>query len=158
MLAGDPPQYAIASVDKALQLVLLLRDRRDEWFRVSEIADELGVARSTAHRLLAMLVYRGFARQDSEKLYGAGAVLIDARLEHGALDLRSVARPHLEQLSSRYDETVHLVTLEGASAVFLDSVEGTPGTQGRIASRSTHAVPPEFRGTSDARRSHTTRG
>lgn len=139
MQTGDPPQYAIASVDKALQLVLLLRDQRDEWFRVSEIADELGVARSTAHRLLAMLVYRGFARQDSEKLYGAGAALIDARLELGTVDLRSVARPHLEALSSRHNETVHLVTLEGGSVVFLDSVEGSQAL--KVGSRAGAHMP-----------------
>ena len=56
------PQYPIESVDKALKLLLLLGDQPE--IRLSEATRYLGVASSTAHRLLAMLAYRGFVRQD----------------------------------------------------------------------------------------------
>ena len=56
------PQYPIESVDKALKLVLLLAEQPE--IRLSEATRYLGVASSTAHRLLAMLQYRGFVRQD----------------------------------------------------------------------------------------------
>ena len=56
------PQYPIESVDNALKLVLLLGERPE--IRMSEASRYLGVASSTAHRLLAMLQYRGFVRQD----------------------------------------------------------------------------------------------
>ena len=58
------PQYPIESVDKALRLIRLLGDQPE--IRLSEAARYLGVASSTAHRLLAMLHYRGLVRQDSE--------------------------------------------------------------------------------------------
>lgn len=52
------PTYAIESVDHALQLLLVLQHHGR--LRGAEAAAELGVARSTAHRLLGMLRYRGF--------------------------------------------------------------------------------------------------
>jgi len=51
------PTYSIEAVDNALQLLQLLRDGGT--LRLKDAAEELGVAPSTAHRLLAMLVYRG---------------------------------------------------------------------------------------------------
>ena len=36
--------------------------------RLKEAAEELAIAPSTAHRLFAMLVYRGFAVQDEKRL------------------------------------------------------------------------------------------
>ena len=55
----NEPAYRLASVDHALQLALALR--QDGPLRTVDAARRLGVAPSTAHRLLAMLVYRGFA-------------------------------------------------------------------------------------------------
>jgi IclR family transcriptional regulator, acetate operon repressor len=49
------------SVENALRTFQLLRDRRS--IRVAELAAELGVARSTAHRLLAQLSAYGAVEQ-----------------------------------------------------------------------------------------------
>src|SRR5580704_10569183 len=51
--------------------------------RVSTVAAELGIARSTAHRLLAMLVYRDFAVQAEDRSYRPGPAL-SAELLRGA--------------------------------------------------------------------------
>ena len=63
-LNGNKPPYSIDSVDNALRILQTLRDSGQ--VRVSDVAAELGIARSTAHRLLAMLVYRDFAVQADE--------------------------------------------------------------------------------------------
>ncbi|KAE8765059.1 helix-turn-helix domain-containing protein [Georgenia thermotolerans] len=93
--------------------------------RVSEAAELLGIARSTAHRLLATLKFRGFAAQDGpDRTYTPGPALADAGLRAIArLDLRQVAHPHLQALAQEVGETVHLVRLEGNGARFLDGVE-----------------------------------
>ena len=118
------PTYSIEAVDNALQLLQLLRDGGS--LRLKDAADELGVAPSTAHRLLAMLVYRGFAVQDETRRYvpgpamGAGPAGVPwTRL------LRNVARPHMELLSSRLNETVNLMIRVGTKVRFLETVEGT---------------------------------
>ena len=92
------PTYSIEAVDNALQLLQLLRDGGA--LRLKDAAGELGVAPSTAHRLLAMLVYRGFAVQDENRRYVPGPAMGvgPAGLSWTRL-LRSLAQPHMELLS-----------------------------------------------------------
>src|SRR5215475_12021196 len=75
----ERPAYPIASVDKALRLLMLFREQTT--VRLSEASAHLGVAHSTAHRLLAMLAYHGFVRQERDtKAYVAGPALIEVGL------------------------------------------------------------------------------
>ncbi|GIG91994.1 IclR family transcriptional regulator [Plantactinospora endophytica] len=133
------PPYHIASVDHALRLLLLLKTKPS--IRVAEAADELNVARSTAHRLLAMLVYRGFAAQNpTTRAYHPGPVLIEVGM--GALsklDVRRKARPYLERLVATTGETASLQILEGSHVRFVDSVESANAV--RVASRAGVSLP-----------------
>jgi DNA-binding IclR family transcriptional regulator len=92
---------------------------------VSDASGMLGVAPSTAHRLLAMLQYRGFVDQDTvTKRYRSGPVLLKLGLTAvRQMDLRRHARPILERLSKEIAETVNLVVLQGADVLFVDCVE-----------------------------------
>lgn len=119
------PRYPISSVDNALKLVLMFRDHR--LIRVADASESLGVVRSTAHRLLAMLQYHGLVEQDPDtKAYLAGPALIDVGLSVvREMDIRRHLRPHLEQLSLELGETTHLMVLDGDRALFIDSVEST---------------------------------
>ncbi|QIV79833.1 IclR family transcriptional regulator [Mycolicibacterium frederiksbergense] len=139
--AADPPvpQYPIESVDKALRLVLLLTDRPE--IRLSEAARYLGVASSTAHRLLAMLQYRGFVRQDSSsKIFRAGPALMGlAFAVFGRIDVEDAAKPVLRRLSEQLNEAVHVGMLDGANVRFIAAVEGP--TAVRVASRLGRTMP-----------------
>lgn len=119
------PAYPIESVDKALSILLMLRDEGS--LRVSDAAVRLGVARSTAHRLLATLQYRGFVAQDKEsRAYRLGPALRDIGLAAvGHIDAWRVGRPVLERLSRQLDESVHFGVLEDAQVLFVDGVEST---------------------------------
>lgn len=118
-----PPNYPIESVDNALRLLLSLLDQQS--MTVSDASGMLGVAPSTAHRLLAMLQYRGFVDQDTvTKRYRSGPVLLKLGLTAvRQMDLRRHARPILERLSKEIAETVNLVVLQGADVLFVDCVE-----------------------------------
>jgi DNA-binding IclR family transcriptional regulator len=117
-----PPPYAIASVDHALRLAAMLQ--LEGGLTVSEVAGRLGVARSTAHRLLAMLVYRDFAVQDENRLYRAGPVLeLAAHSQSRVSSLRAAALPHLVRLAGLLDETVNLAIRTGDTTRFIASVE-----------------------------------
>lgn len=133
------PQYPIESVDKALKLVLLLIDQPE--IRLSEATRYLNVASSTAHRLLAMLQYRGFVRQDpATKIYRTGPALTGlAFAVLGRIDVEGVARPVLQRLSERLKETVHIGMLDGANVRFIAAVEGD--TAVRVASRRGRMMP-----------------
>ena len=65
--AIEKPAYLLESVDNALKLLQMLRDV-GALRLLKEAAEELAIAPSTAHRLFAILVYRGFAVQDEKRL------------------------------------------------------------------------------------------
>ncbi|MGB3438171.1 MAG: IclR family transcriptional regulator [Actinophytocola sp.] len=117
----NKPAYSIESVDHALRLAVLLQQEGP--LRGSEVAERLGVARSTAHRLLAMLVYREFAVQDQDKRYAAGPVLSHPVAAEPVTSLRELALPHVRELVRRCGETVNLTVLHGADVRFVVSVE-----------------------------------
>ena len=120
---GDPPQYPIESVDNALRVLLLLGEQPK--LRLTDVSRYLGVASSTAHRLLAMLQYRGFVRQDAATRSYLPGPTLDG-LAFGVLrrlDVRTRARPVLERLNTDLGETVHLGRLEGGNVHFIDSLE-----------------------------------
>jgi DNA-binding IclR family transcriptional regulator len=117
-----PPPYAIASVDHALRVAAMLQ--LEGGLTVSEVAERLGVARSTAHRLLAMLVYRDFAVQDGDRVYRAGPVLeLAAHSQSQTSLLRAAALPHLRRLVDLLEETANLAIRTGDTARFIASVE-----------------------------------
>ncbi|MFI9596426.1 IclR family transcriptional regulator [Nonomuraea sp. NPDC052265] len=117
-----PPAYAPTSVDHALRLAQILQ--LDGVITVSAAAERLGVARSTAHRLLAALVYRDFAVQNEDRSYRVGPVLAlaeRARSDVGAL--RAAALGPMGALADRIDETVNLTIRTGRNVRFIASVE-----------------------------------
>jgi IclR family acetate operon transcriptional repressor len=135
IVENDKPIYPIGSVDSAMRLLLMIGER--DRVRIAEAAKELGVARSTAHRLMQMLLYHGFVRQDPEsKAYVAGPKLIGLGLQLvRKIDVRNIARPYMESLSAEVGETVHLFALQAERGVLcLDSVEGPRGL--RVGSRT----------------------
>lgn len=123
--AAKLPRYPINSVDNALKLLLMFRE--SQVIRVSEASAALNVAGSTAHRLLAMLEYHNFIEQDADtKAYRSGRSLTEIGLAIvRSMDIRAQLRPALEQLRDDLGETVHLMVLQGADALFLDSVESS---------------------------------
>jgi len=120
----ERPSYAISSVDHALRLATMLQ--LEGGLSVSEAAERLGVARSTAHRLLSMLVYRDFAVQTHQRVYRAGPVLELAAHSHSATSqLRAAALPHMAELVQDLSETANLIIRTGDTARFIASVECT---------------------------------
>lgn len=118
-----PDPDRVTSVDNALRLLVLIDERQA--LRVAEAADVLGVARSTAHRLLNAMRQRDFVVQERRNgAYRPGPAL--SALGIAALtriDIRKVARPMLEDLRDETDETATLAILEGRNIRFIDSVE-----------------------------------
>jgi DNA-binding IclR family transcriptional regulator len=136
---GPSPQYPIESVDNALKILLLLGEQSE--LRLTEVAEYLGVASSTAHRLLAMLQYRGFVRQEPRtKLYLPGTALTSVAFAVlRRFDVRETMRPFLERINRELSETVHLAALDGAMVRFIDAIESPRAV--RVASRLGLSLP-----------------
>lgn len=92
---------------------------------IKELATELEMAKSTLHHIISTLVEVGFLSKDPEnRTYNIGLHLVEigqAYLEQ--LDLRQIARPYLERLSSKVKEIVHLLILDQEEVVYIDKVE-----------------------------------
>lgn len=133
------PAYPITSVDNALRLMLMFKDHSR--IRLSDAATALGVSTSTAHRLLAMLQFRGFVRQeDNVRTYVPGPAFVDIGLAAVRnMDIRGHARPILTDLAMKLGETVHLAQLEGTNVRYLIGAEGEEAL--RVADRTGQVVP-----------------
>ena len=129
----------LESVDNALRLLLLLAER--DQLRVSDVATELGIALSTAHRLLSTLRQRGFVEQEPNRTYvkGPSFALLAGQVAPG-LPVEQLLRPYVEKLRDEVDETVHLALPDGASHLrFVLSVESSQSL--RVGSREGARLP-----------------
>lgn len=131
--------YVVGSVDHALTLLAALRDHPS--LAVRESAELLGVAPSTAHRLLTTMQASGFVVQDpATRRYAAGPALLAVALASlQRIDVGRVARPHLSALAAETRETVSLAVSEGTNVRFIDSVEGPEVV--RVSSRAGVVAP-----------------
>lgn len=113
------------SVDRALDLLEALAATDGE-ASITALAARTSLHVSTAHRLLATLLRRGYVRQNPDtSRYYAGpklAVLAEGRSRFGELRLR--ARPVLHTLAESTRETANLSVLDDTAAVYLETVPG----------------------------------
>jgi DNA-binding IclR family transcriptional regulator len=119
----NAPAYPVSSADNVLRLLMMLRERGE--LRVAEAAGTLGVAPSTAHRLLATLRQHEFAVQDRRHVYLPGPALAGISASAPRPDLRAVIHRGLREVVAQCQETAHFMVLEGNGVRFIDGVEGS---------------------------------
>src|SRR6185312_1371773 len=121
----DNLNRGVQSVDRAITVLEILARRGESG--VSDIAEEMGVHKSTASRLLASLDHRGMVQQNTERgKYQLGfGILRLANSIPGNLSLVREARPVMEHLAEQYKETVNLAVLRSNFAVNVDQARGT---------------------------------
>ena len=127
---GDhDPIGGVKSVTAALDVLDCFMD--DEELGVSDIARRLGVAKSTAHRLLTSLTARGLTDKNPESgLYRLGLHLFElGQLAGDRMRLRRTAAPLLEELRQLSGCTVHLGVIEGCNVIYLERLETLRGIQ-----------------------------
>ena len=123
--AGDRPASLIGAVDNVLRLLALFETNKV--IRVNEVSRDMGLSRSTVHRMLATLHYHRFVEQDDlSRAYRPGPALVDIGLAVVRnMDIRALAHTVLVDLAEETGETVHLGQLRGTDVIFLDSVESS---------------------------------
>jgi IclR family transcriptional regulator, acetate operon repressor len=93
---------------------------------VTEIAVETALDKSTASRILAFLRDAGYIRQDGYRRYRLTSKLSQLSAGYSDIeDLILVARPHLEELHTEFDEEVYLAVLDGGHMHFVDYIAST---------------------------------
>jgi DNA-binding IclR family transcriptional regulator len=138
------------TVERAVAIIEQLSERPAS---LGEVADRLGVHRSTALRLLQTLERAGFARRAEGGRYTVGTRLISiATKALDSLDLREIARPHLSRLNEACGHTIHLASLLDGEIVYIDKYEGR--TSVRMYSRIGKTAPAHASGVGKAILAH----
>ncbi len=124
----------VQSVDRALSILEILANY-SEGLGITEISEKADLHKSTVHRLLSTLIYKGYVVQDLDtnrykitfKLFDLGSKKIEK------IDLLSASRLYTKKLMESINEVVHLVIREGSQVVYIDKVEANNTI--RMASR-----------------------
>jgi IclR family transcriptional regulator, acetate operon repressor len=120
----------VQSVDRAVAILQILA--RDGACRVTDVAEALGIHKSTAFRLLSTLEHRGMVEQDPETARYQLGIAIGQLASAGTadFDLRRIARPICRLLAGSIEETVNLDVLDGRDVLHLDQVNGSSSVMG----------------------------
>ena len=121
---GDAAAGGVQSVDRAVSVLEILARRGEA--RVTEVAAEIAVHKSTAFRLLTALEDRGLVEQDRDRgKYRLGfGILRLAGAVSARMDVNRYGRPVCERLAREFGETVNIAVVRAHYAVNVDQVHG----------------------------------
>lgn len=127
--AAKPVTSTVQSVDRAVSILEMLA--HDGESGVTKIAEELGVHKSTAFRLIAALERRGLVEQHMDRgKYRLGVgILRLAGATTARLDVVQEARPLARALATETGETVNIAVLSEGAALYLDQIVGGSSLQ-----------------------------
>jgi IclR family transcriptional regulator, pca regulon regulatory protein len=96
---------------------------------ISELAQQLGLTRSTTHRYVATLARLGYLNQEeSTRKYRLGIRALDLGFTVlGSLELRDIAAPHLQRLTATTGHTSNLAIRDDTDVILIDRNRGRPG-------------------------------
>jgi IclR family acetate operon transcriptional repressor len=115
----------VQSLVRALALLNRIAEAPDDGVTLTELAQQVGLAASTAHRLLTTLEQERYVRFDHERrLWSVGVqAFVSGCSFTRTRSLVGVARPHLRHLMEDSEETVYLAVEDQGEAVYLAQVE-----------------------------------
>jgi DNA-binding IclR family transcriptional regulator len=115
----DPGPSQVQSVDRAVAILYLLAQHGEAG--VTAIANELGVHKSTAFRLIAALEHGNLIEQAGErgKYHLGRGVLRLAAATTGRLELPAEARPVCRRLATELGEAVNIAILDSGEATHI---------------------------------------
>jgi IclR family transcriptional regulator, pca regulon regulatory protein len=116
------------SLERGLAILTSFRPDRPA-LGISDLARELSLTRSTAHRYVSTLARLGFLeRDDTTRKYRLGSRVLDLGFSMlGSLGLREVAAPYLRRLTEVTGHTSNLAIRDDTDVILVDRVRGRPG-------------------------------
>ena len=113
----------VMSARRALDVLCAFSEEHPEW-SVTDLSRHLGVHKSTISRLLTTMEAAGFMQRiPSNGHYALGTRLLElAPLVLARLDVRTVARPWLEELARASQETANVAVWDHDEAINVDQI------------------------------------
>jgi IclR family pca regulon transcriptional regulator len=134
------PRYS-QSLERGLAILSCFTPKRPV-LGIADIADELGMSRSTTHRYVITLLALGYLEQGASRKYRLGLRVTDLGMSAlNSTGLREHAHPYLEELRQRTSYSVSLAVLDGPEILYVDRArsfrrgQGQAGPDVRIGSR-----------------------
>jgi IclR family pca regulon transcriptional regulator len=125
------PRYS-QSLERGLAILSCFTPQRPV-LGIADIADELGMSRSTTHRYVITLVALGYLEQGASRKYRLGLRVTDLGMSAlNSTGLREHARPYLEELRQRSSYTVNLAVLDGSEVLYVDRARSFRRGQDKI--------------------------
>jgi len=105
--------------------VLKIMAEVDQSIGITNLADKLGVNKSTVSRMVQTLMNHGFVEKSTDgRSYQLGPALVQlSRVVINRLKLRETANPFLTQLVDRTGECAHLAIYAQGKALYIDQVQ-----------------------------------
>jgi DNA-binding IclR family transcriptional regulator len=124
-LDGSSRSSSVQAIDR-LGDILRCFSLQEPILSLSQIAQRVGLAKSTTHRLIAAMVHNGLLRVVQRSHYAPGYAMLQwAAVAQQASDLPAQARPFLARLAQTTTETAVLMTRDGNDAVCIDRIDST---------------------------------
>jgi IclR family pca regulon transcriptional regulator len=125
------PRYS-QSLERGLAILSCFTPKRPV-LGIADIADELGMSRSTTHRYVITLVALGYLEQGASRKYRLGLRVTNLGMSAlNSTGLREHAHPYLEELRQRTSYSTSLAVLDGADIVYVDRARSFRRGQGAI--------------------------
>lgn len=116
----------LSSVQNALRILDCFTIEQTEK-RVTQIANELDIGKSTVSRLLKTLSSVGYVKKDEEtQKYSLGTkvlTLYSALMSN--MEVVKEAKSTLEQLANETSESVQLAEIEGSNVIYIDQIKSS---------------------------------
>lgn len=115
-------RYVVRAAVRVLDILDLLQDS-PEGATLSGIATAVDLPKSSVFRYLATLESRGYVEQDPKTgVYRFGLAFLLSHTRYLQI-LATRAKPYLEKLRDRFEETINLAVLDGHRLAYLEIVE-----------------------------------
>lgn len=125
------PRYS-QSLERGLAILAFFTPEQPDR-RLADIADGLGLSRSTTHRYATTLVALGYLEQVNSRKYRLGLKVTDLGMAAlNSTGLREHAHPYLEELRKQSSYTVNLAVLDEADILYVDRVRSFRRGQSKI--------------------------
>ena len=113
----------VQSIDRALDVIEVLSGESDG-LGVTEIANRIGLHKSTAHMIITTMVNRGYLNKTESGTYKIGLKLIEAVSCYiNSLELQTEARPYIAKITGELGLTCHLGVLDGNEVVYIEKMD-----------------------------------
>jgi IclR family pca regulon transcriptional regulator len=125
------PRYS-QSLERGLAILACFTPERPV-LGIADIADDLGMSRSTTHRYVITLVALGYLEQGASRKYRLGLKVTDLGMAAlNSTGLREHAHEYLEELRQRTSYTTNLAVLDGTEILYVDRARSFRRGQSKI--------------------------